>query len=138
VYAFRTDSPHHSRAYKEITKDLKGSESVVFSLAVPDALRAALAVRHDCVLTTFDTGFRRYNGLNRNGSTQRIFPCEGSKSAEIIVGCVKDRVVFQTDSGKMGVGCKVSAGPVVQYQGFENLTVVAARINDTGHSCFHP
>ena len=127
VYAFRADSPYHPKAYKEITKDLEGSEPVVFSPAVaasflrlvtnvkiyiepsgtreawqfidytrdhplsvfhnfddmafgifkhicltggdagnavPDALLAALAVRHDCVFTTFDTGFRRYSGLN--------------------------------------------------------------------------
>lgn len=31
--------------------------------AVPDAALAALAIRYDCTFTTFDTGFKRYQGL---------------------------------------------------------------------------
>lgn len=31
--------------------------------AVPDALLAALAIRHDAVLLSADAGFKRYQGL---------------------------------------------------------------------------
>ena len=69
VYAFRSDSPLHEIARKEIENGSRSGDAYLFCPWVvgndePDALLAAVAIRHDATLVTADRGFGRYEGLS--------------------------------------------------------------------------